>query len=188
MAKLIYSTIPSLDLYVEDEYGDFEWAAPDAEVHGFVNELERPIGTYLYGRRMYETMRFWEIPPSGDDEPGVSREYAEIWGKAEKIVYSRSLGSPTTARTRVEREFTPDGVRHLKESSEADLSIGGASLAAVALAAGLVDEIRLLIVPVIVGGGKQALPDGLRRRLTLLDESRFAGGTVHLRYAVDSDG
>lgn len=182
MGKLIYSAITSLDLYVEDEHGDFTWAAPDAGLHAFVNDAERPIGTYLYGRRMYETMRSWEL--SGEEAPAVSREYGEIWRAAEKVVFSRTLPAPTTARTRIEREFTPDAVRRLKESSPTDLSVGGAELAAVALAAGLVDEVQLFLMPVLVGGGKPALPRRLRCGLTLLNERRFAGGAVQLRYGV----
>lgn len=181
MSKLIYSAITSLDGYVEDAEGRFEWAAPDAEVHAFVNELERPIGTYLYGRRMYETMVYWET--AADHSP-VSQEYANIWQAAEKVVYSRSLEAVTSARTRLEREFTVESVQRLKDSSTADLSIGGAELGAQALQAGLVDEIHLLLNPVIVGGGKPALPDGLQTQLTLLDEHRFTSGVVHLHYNV----
>lgn len=184
MAKLIYAAITSLDLYVEDARGDFSWATPDAEVHAFVNELERPIGTYLYGRRMYETMRSWQTEPSTPDAPAVAREYAGIWRAADKIVYSRLLDGVTTPRTRIEREFRPEDVERLKETAEADLTVGGAQLAAAALHAGLVDELRLLLVPVVVGGGKPALPRGLGLSLELLHQHRFTGGTVHLRYAV----
>lgn len=184
MAKLIYSPTASLDLFIEDDHGDFGWAAPDGEVHAFLNERERAIGTYLYGRRMYETMHYWGTLPDGEDEPAVSREYAEIWRRAEKVVYSRSLHTPTTDRTRIERDFSPETVRLLKESSSADISVGGAALAATAIAAGLVDELCLLLMPTVVGGGKPALPSRLRLDLRLLDERRFAGGAVHLRYAV----
>ncbi len=184
MAKLIYSAICSLDGYVEDEHGKFDWAAPDEEVHAFVNELERPVGTYLYGRRMYETMVFWETASTGDDQPAVSREWARIWQAAEKVVYSRTLQTVSSARTRLEHDFVPDTIRELKQSSKADLAIGGPALAAQALSAGLVDECQLFLGPVIVGGGKRALPGHVRLPLELIDERRFAGGVVHLRYRI----
>ena len=177
---LIYSAIASLDGYVEDESGNFDWAAPDEEVHAFVNELERPIGTYLYGRRMYETMVAWETM---DDEHPVMRDFAELWRAADKIVYSRSLESASSARTRIERDFDADAVRQLKEAAQADIGIGGPELAGQAIAAGLVDECHLILVPVLVGGGKRAFPDGVRVDLELLDERSFAGGAVYLRYA-----
>lgn len=186
MAKLIYSAIASLDGYVEDADGTFEWAAPDEEVHTFVNDLERDVGTYLYGRRMYETMRYWETEGAGPDDPPVSQDYAGIWRAAEKVVYSRTLESVSTARTRLEREFDAGAVRQLKETSPSDLTIGGAALAGQAIAAGLVDEIQLLLGPILVGGGKAALPRDVRVRLALVDERRFAGGVVFLRYAVTS--
>jgi len=176
---LIYAMIASLDGYVEDESGRFDWAAPDEEVHAFVNELERPIGTYLYGRRMYETMVAWETM---DDEHPVMRDFAELWRAAEKIVYSRRLESASSARTRVEHDFDAGAVRRLKESAQGDIGIGGPELAGQAIAAGLVDECHLIVVPVLVGGGKRALPDGVRADLELLDERRFAGGAVYLRY------
>jgi dihydrofolate reductase len=176
---LIYAMIASLDGYVEDESGRFDWAAPDEEVHAFVNELERPIGTYLYGRRMYETMVAWETM---DDEHPVMRDFAELWRAAEKIVYSRSLESASSARTRVERDFDAAAVRQVKESAQGDIGIGGPELAGQAIAAGLVDECHLIVVPVLVGGGKRALPAGVRADLELLDERRFAGGAVYLRY------
>jgi len=176
---LIYAMIASLDGYVEDESGRFDWAAPDEEVHAFVNELERPIGTYLYGRRMYETMVAWETM---DDEHPVMRDFAELWRAAEKIVYSRSLESASSARTRVEHDFDAGAVRRLKESAQGDIGIGGPELAGQAIAARLVDECHLILVPVLVGGGKRALPDGVRVELELLDERRFAGGAVYLRY------
>jgi dihydrofolate reductase len=181
VAKLIYATLCSLDGYVEDEGGKFDWAAPDEEVHGFVNELERPIGTYLYGRGMYETMAVWETMDLAG-EPPVMSDYAEIWRAAEKIVYSRSLQSAPSARTRIEREFDPAAVRALKASADRDLSIGGPGLAAAAFGAGLVDECHLFLSPVVVGGGKRALPEGVRLQLELLDERRFGGGVVHLHY------
>jgi dihydrofolate reductase len=182
MAKLIYAAIASLDGYVEDEEGGFDWAAPDDEVHAFVNDLERPIGTYLYGRRMYETMVFWETVSAEADEPAVFLDYAEIWLAAEKIVYSRALQTVSSARTRIERELDPDAVRRLKQTSVADIGIGGAELAGHALGAGLVDECHLLLCPIVVGGGKRALPDNVRAQLELLDERRFRSGVVHLHY------
>lgn len=182
MAKLIYSTIASLDGYVEDEHGSFDWAAPDEEVHAFVNDLERPIGTCLYGRRMYETMAVWETWSA--DEPAVTQDFADIWRAAEKVVYSRTLQAPSSARTRIERDFDPDAISRLKESAAADITVGGATLAAQAIAAGLVDECHLFLTPIIVGGGKRALPDKVGARLELLDERSFQGGVVYLRYGV----
>jgi dihydrofolate reductase len=176
---LIYSAIASLDGYIEDEEGKFDWAAPDDEVHAFLNDLERSIGTYLYGRRMYETMAAWE---SIDDQRPFMRDYAEIWRAAEKVVYSRSLASVSSARTRIERDFDPEAVRQLKETASADVSIGGADFAGQAIRAGLVDEYHLFLVPVLVGAGKRALPDGVRLELELLDERRFGSGIVYLRY------
>jgi dihydrofolate reductase len=184
MVKLIYSAIASLDGYVEDEQGKFDWAAPDDEVHAFVNELERPIGTYLYGRRMYETMVFWETVSGGADQPAVIRDFAEIWRAAEKIVFSRTLQTVASARTQIERSFDPDAVRRLKEAAAADITIGGAELAGQAFAAGLVDELHLFLGPIIVGGGKRALLDDIRVPLGLLDERRFRNGVVHLHYRV----
>jgi dihydrofolate reductase len=183
-AKLIYSTIASLDLYTTDENGNFDWAAPDEEVHAFVNDQERPIGTYLYGRRMYETMAYWETAPTGDDESPVAVDYTRIWQAAEKVVYSSTLDVVSSARTRIEREFDPDAVRDLKEAAERDVSIGGPQLAAQAFAAGLVDECHLFLNPIAVGGGSRALPAGLRIELELLEERRFGGGVVFLRYRV----
>ena len=184
MPKLIYAAIASLDGYVEDEAGNFDWAAPDGEVHAFINDLERPIGTHLYGRRMYETMVFWETVSTGTDQPVVIRDFAEIWRAAEKVVYSRNLETVSSARTRIERDLDPDAVRRLKDTSEADITIGGADLAGQALALGLVDECHLFLGPIVVGGGKHALPDGLRAQLELLGERRFRNGVVHLRYRV----
>jgi dihydrofolate reductase len=186
MAKLIYSAIASLDGYVEDEQGRIDWGAPDEEVHAFVNDLERPIGTYLYGRRMYETMVFWETAGTGDDSSAVTRDFALIWRSAGKIVYSRTLQTASSARTRIEPSFDPDAIRWLKENSEADLTIGGAELAGQAIAAGLVDECHLFLVPVLVGGGKRALPDNIRAQLELLDERRFRHGVVHLHYRISA--
>jgi len=186
VAKLIYSAIGSLDGYVEDASGAFEWAAPDEEVHAFVNELERPIETYLYGRRMYETMVFWETADPDGDRPAVAGEFAAIWQAAEKIVYSRTLEAVSSARTRIERELDADAVERMKQSSGSDISIGGAELAGQAIAMGLVDELQLLLVPVVVGGGKRALPDDVRAPLELLDERRFESGVVFLHYRIRS--
>ncbi len=184
MAKLIYSAIASLDGYVEDDRGKFDWAAPDEEVHTFVNDLERPLGTCLYGRRMYETMVFWETVSTDADQPAVMRDFAELWRTAEKIVYSRTLRTASSAKTRIERELDPDAVRRLKQTSDADIGIGGADIAGQALALGLVDECHLLLVPIVAGGGKRALPAGVRAQLELLDERRFESGVVYLRYRV----
>ena len=181
MAQLIYSAIASLDGFIEDADGNFDWAAPDEEVHAFVNDLERPVGTYLYGRRMYETMAVWQRMDVSA-EPDVMRDYAGIWRDADKVVYSRTLAAASTPRTRIERDFDPEAVRRMKETAGRDLSVGGPGLAAHALRAGIVDEIQLFLVPVVVGGGTRALPDGLRVDLDLLDERRFAGGAVYLRY------
>jgi len=178
-ARLIYSALASFDGYVEDERGKFDWAAPDEEVHAFVNDLERQVGTHLYGRRMYETMVFWETM---DDDHPVMRDYAQIWRAAEKVVYSRSLQAASSAKTRIEREFEPEAVQELKESAASDLSVGGPELAAEAIRVGLVDEYHLFLAPVLVGGGKRALPDGVRLELELIEERRFSGGFVYLRY------
>jgi dihydrofolate reductase len=183
MANLVYSAIASLDGYVADANGNFDWAAPDEEVHAFVNDLERPVGTYLYGRRMYEVMAVWQTL-SVDDEPAVMRDFAELWRAADKIVYSRTLDEVTTPKTRLERDFDPEAVRDLKDTAASDLGVGGPGLAAEALAAGLVDEIGLFLTPVIVGGGTRALPDGVRLDLELLEERRFASGVVYTRYRV----
>ncbi|WP_042381948.1 dihydrofolate reductase family protein [Streptacidiphilus melanogenes] len=186
MARLIYSAIASLDGYVEDEKDEFTWAAPDEEVHAAVNDLERPIGTYLYGRRMYETMAWWETAGRDPDDAAVSRDFGELWRAAEKVVYSRTLRAVTTGRTRVEQDFDPASVRRMKAESNRDLSVGGAELAGRALAAGLVDEVHLFLHPISVGGGKPALPRGIRLRLELLAERPFRSGVCHLRYRVRS--
>jgi dihydrofolate reductase len=182
LAKLIYSAITSLDGYVADENGNFDWAAPDDEVHGFVNDLERPVGTYLYGRRMYEVMTFWETAHTLADQPAVISDYAEVWQAADKVVYSKTLDTVSSARTRIEREFDPDVVRQLKAQAIRDISVGGPHLAAQAIRAGLVDEYHLFLHPILVGGGNRALPDGVRMNLELLDERRFDSGVVHLHY------
>jgi dihydrofolate reductase len=181
MVKLIYSAIASLDGYVEDRNGAFDWAAPDQEVHAFVNDLERPIGTYLYGRRMYETMVFWETASTAD-QPKVIQDFAEIWQAAEKIVYSRTLATIATPRTRIERDLNLDAIRQLKQTSRADITIGGAELAGQAIGAGLVEECHLFLTPVMVGGGKPALPENVRTPLELLSVRRFGSGVVHLHY------
>jgi len=181
MARLIYSAIASLDGYTADEAGNFDWAAPDAELHAFVNDRERDVGTHLYGRRMYETMAVWETMDVSA-EPEVMRDYAGIWRAADKVVYSRTLAAPSTPRTRIERAFDPEAVRRMKRTAGRDISVGGPGLAAHALREGIVDEIQLFLVPAVVGGGTRALPDGLRADLDLLDERRFAGGAVYLRY------
>jgi dihydrofolate reductase len=185
MAKLIYSAIASLDGYTVDENGDLDWAAPDEEVHAFVNELERPIGRYLYGRRMYEVMRYWETAPTEGDAPRVVLDYAALWKAADKIVYSGTLESVSTNRTTLRPVFEPDAIRSLKESSDRDISIGGAGLAAHAFRAGLVDECHLFLVPVLVGGGTRALPDHVRANLGLLTHHRFPNGTIHLHHQLN---
>lgn len=186
MGKLIYSVLGSLDGYFEDAEGRFDWAAPDDEVHAFVNDLERPIGTYLYGRRMYETMVFWETVSTEADEPAVFWDYAGIWRAAEKIVYSRTLQAPSSARTRIEREFDPDAVRQLKLASTSDIAVAGGDLAGQAIGAGLVDECHLFLYPIVIGGGKRTLPDSVRAQLELLDERHFKNGVVHLHYRVSA--
>jgi dihydrofolate reductase len=182
LAKLIYSAIASLDGYVADEEGKFDWAAPDEEVHRFVNELERPVGTHLYGRRMYEVMVYWETADTGTDQPTATQDYAGIWQAADKIVYSKSLGAAVTERTRIEREFDPDAIRQMKASAGSDITVGGPGLAAQAMRAGLVDELHLFVNPVVVGGGTPSFPDDVHLELELLDERRFGNGVVHLHY------
>jgi dihydrofolate reductase len=167
---------------VNDKTGNFDWAAPDAEVHAFVNDLERPVGTYLYGRKMYEVMTFWETPQAVDDQPDVMRDFATIWRGADKVVYSKTLTKVSTAKTRIERAFDPAGVRRMKATATRDLTVGGPELAAHAIRAGLVDELQLFLTPVVVGGGTPALPDDVRFDLELLDERRFRSGVVYLRY------
>ena len=184
MGTLIYAANMSLDGFLEDETGSFDWSVPDEAVHAFWNDHERQIGTSLYGRRMYETMRVWEDDDWLVDEPEVVRAYAGIWRAADKVVYSTTLGEVSTARTRIEREFDPEMVRRLKETSDADLSIGGPGIAAEAFRHGLVDECVLMVCPVLVGGGKPALPRGIHLDLELLEQRRFANGVVLLRHAV----
>jgi len=188
MARLIYSAIMSLDGYIADADGRFEWAAPDEEVHAFVNELERPVGTYLYGRLMYETMRYWETAHTLADRSPVSLDFARIWQAADKIVYSATLQTPDTARTRIERDFDAVQVGKLKETADRELTVGGPRLAAQAIAAGLVDEYHLFVVPAVVGGGTRALPDHVRLSLTLTQAHRFSSGTVYLCYRPTPEG
>jgi dihydrofolate reductase len=182
MAKLIYSAITSLDGYVADRDGNFDWSVPDEEVHAFVNDLERRAGTYLYGRRMYQVMVAWESMPTGPDQRAVMAEYAAIWRAADKVVYSTTLESVGSARTRMERRFDVDAIRKLKAAATSDITVGGPDLAAQALKSGLVDECHQFVSPMIVGGGQPSLPDDLRLQLELLDEHRFANGVVHLHY------
>jgi dihydrofolate reductase len=184
MAKLIYSAITSLDGYVADEDGNFDWSAPDEDVHAFVNDLERQIGTYLYGRRMYEVMVYWETAPTIPDASRVEQEYARIWQAADKIVYSRTLETVSSARTRVERDFNPEAVRRLTGAAQRDVSVSGPDLAAQAIKAGLVDECHLFVNPVVVGGGNPALPSKVHLQLELLDEHPFGNGVVHLHYRI----
>jgi dihydrofolate reductase len=181
MAKLIYSAIMSLDGYTADEHGNFDWAAPDEEVHRFINDLERPVGTYLYGRRMYEVMSAWETMGT-PDQPPAYLDFARIWQAADKIVYSRTLETTSSARTRIERQFDPEAVRQLKVATGPDMTVGGPHLAAQAIQAGLVDEYQLFLTPTVVGAGNQALPDHVRLDLDLVDERRFGNGVVFLRY------
>jgi dihydrofolate reductase len=186
MAKLIYSALTSLDGYIADENGNFAWAMPDVEVHAAVNDLMRPVGTHLYGRRLYEVMVAWETLGTGDDDEEVEKDFAEMWRGADKVVYSNTLEAATTARTRIERQFDPDAVRALKQSADRDLLVGGAELAGQALRAGLVDEVSLFMSPVIVGGGTRALADGIRLDLQLHDQRRFGNGVVCVHYRVAS--
>jgi len=179
LAKLIYSALTSLDGYVADEDGNFDWAKPDEEVHAFVNDLERRVGTYLYGRRMYEVMVAWETM---DDQASVMQDFADIWRAADKIVYSKTLETGSSARTRIERDFDPQAVRDMKTSAVSDISVSGPDLAAQAITAGLVDEFHLLVSPIVVGGGKRWLPDDVRLKLELREERRFGNGVVHLHY------
>ena len=184
MAKLIYAALTSLDCYLEDREGSFTWAMPDEEVHGYVNELERGIGTYLYGRRLYETMKVWEQIYHQPEQNSVMQEYAEIWHGTDKVVFSATLESVNTERTRLERTFDPEAIRTLKAGSSMDISVGGANLAAHALRAGLVDEIHMFLSPIVVGGGKAMLPPNYATRLELLGQRAFGNGVVHLHYTV----
>jgi dihydrofolate reductase len=182
MAKMIYSGLTSLDGYLADRDGNFDWAAPDEEVHAFVNELERPIGTYLYGRRMYEVMVYWETAHTQKDEPPVFRDFAGIWKAADKVVYSTTLTTVSSERTRIEPAFDPVAVRQMKAAAEKDISVSGPDLAAQAIRAGLVDEYQLFFTPIVVGGGTQFFPDDVRIQLDLLNEHRFGNGVVYHHY------
>jgi len=182
LGKLIYSAITSLDGYVADTNGDFDWSAPDEEVHAFINDLERPVGTYLFGRRMYEVMAVWEDPGNFPDPSPITDDFAQLWRAADKIVYSTTLERVSSAKTRIERNFDPDAIRQLKAHAERDISVGGPALAAQALAAGLVDEYQLFLTPIVVGGGNPSLPGNVHLNLDLLDERRFGSGVVYLQY------
>jgi dihydrofolate reductase len=184
MGKLIYSMITSLDGYVSDAEGNFGWGAPEEESHAFVNELSRSVGTYLYGRRMYETMAYWETAHTVPDQPPFVLDYARIWQAADKIVYSTTLNDVVSERTRIERTFDPQVVRELKADSDLDLTVDGPNLAAQAMRAGLVDEYHLLVGPAVVGGGNRFFPEGVSVGLELLDTRRFGNGVVYLRYGV----
>jgi len=184
MAKLIYMAISSLDGYIADEEGSFDWAVPDEEVHAFVNDLLRPIGTYLYGRRMYETMLPWEREPALSDPLSLAQDFAKMWRAAEKVVYSRTLEAASSARTRIEHDFDSEAVRRMKARAERDLTVGGPELAGEAIKAGVVDECHLFLTPVLVGGGRRSLPEGVFVKVKLLDEHRFGNGVVHLHYRI----
>jgi dihydrofolate reductase len=184
MARLIYSAITSLDGYVADQEGNFDWAEPDEEVFAFVNDLERPVGTYLYGRRMYETMVYWETAHTLADQPAVAQDFTAIWQAADKVVYSRALETVSSARTRIERAFDPEAVRQMKAQAGRDITVGGPDLAAQAIKAGLVDEVQLFLTPIVVGGGNRSLPNNVRLNLELLDERRFGNGVVYLHYRI----
>jgi len=186
MAKLIYWMNTSLDGYVADLAGNFDWTMPSDEVHAFANDLERPIGTYLYGRRVYETMAVWETFGTGPDDSDVEREFGEIWRAADKVVYSRTLEHVTTPKTRLERSFDPGAISRMKDGASRDISINGPTLAAHAIRAGIVDEYHVLVYPVVVGDGNHWLPRDVRFDLELVDERRFANGVVHLHYRANS--
>ncbi|WP_022885678.1 dihydrofolate reductase family protein [Glaciibacter superstes] len=182
MAILIYSAITSLDGYVSDTDGNFDWTAPDEEVHAYVNDSVRSVGTFLFGRRMYEVMSVWDALYQDAEQPAVMRDFAQIWHEADKVVFSRTLDEAATARTRIERDFDPEMVRRLKRTASRDIAVGGPDLAAETIRAGLVDEYQQFLSPIVIGGGTSFLPDGVRVRLELIDEHRFTNGVVHLRY------
>jgi dihydrofolate reductase len=184
MAKLIYAAISSLDGYVADSEGNFDWSMPSEEVHRFVNDLEAGIGTYLYGRRMYEVMRYWETASTANGEESAEQEFAKVWQQADKIIYSRSINDVSTASTRLEREFDPEAIRQMKAAATRDIAVSGPTLAAEALRHGLVDECHLFLSPIVVGGGRPALPDNVWLQLELLDERRFGNGVVYLHYRI----
>jgi dihydrofolate reductase len=181
VANLIYLSIASLDGYVADQDGNFDWAEPDEEVHTLVNDLERPVGTFLLGRRMYEVLVAWETMETAD-QPSFIEDFAGIWRAADKLVYSKTLNAASSARTRIEPVFDADAVRELKASEDRDLTVGGPELAAEAIRAGLVDEYHLFLVPVVVGGGTRFFPEDVPLDLDLVDERRFGNGTVYLSY------
>jgi len=183
LGELIYFVISSLDGYIEDKSGKFDWAEPEEEVHRFVNDLERQAGTYLYGRRMYETMRAWETDPTLAAASPLMQDFATIWKAADKIVFSSSLEKASTSRTRIERRFHPELIRQLKANVRHEILIGGPELAGHAFKAGLVDKCHLFLFPIIVGGGKKGLPDDVRLRLKLEDQRRFGNGTIFLSYS-----
>jgi dihydrofolate reductase len=182
MAKLLYVMNASLDGYIADEDGKFDWGAPDEEYYSFINDLLRPVGTYLYGRRLYELMQAWETDPAAAAQSPGTREFAQIWQAADKVVYSRTLAAAATTRTRIERDFDPEAVRQLKAAAEGDLTVGGPALGAQAITAGLMDEVHLFVWPVVVGGGTPLFPNRVRLQLELLDERRVGDGAVYLRY------
>jgi dihydrofolate reductase len=182
MAKLIYWANTSLDGYIADEHGRYDWTAPDDEVFRFITEFERPIGTYLYGRRLYQEMTYWETAHTQPGQSDLMLDFAQVWQAADKVVYSRTLDTVSTAKTRLERTFDPEAVRQLKAQASRDITVGYADLAGQAIKAGLVDELHLVIYPVMVGGGTSALPDGARVQLELLGQRRFGHGHVHLHY------
>lgn len=184
MARLSYTAITSLDGYIEDAAGSFTWAMPDEEVHRFANDLDRFVGLHLYGRRHYETMVFWENPDNIEGGPEYILDYGRIWRDSDKVVFSRTLATASSERTRVEREFDPEAIRALKTESDVDLSVGGAELAGEALRAGLVDDVHLLLAPILVGGGKRALPVGMTQKLELVEVRSFASGFAYLHYRV----
>jgi dihydrofolate reductase len=184
MAKLIYVSNVSLDGYIEDEQGRFDWSEPDDEVFAFITDLVRPMGTYLYGRRLYDTMAVWETEPAFAAESELMADFADVWKEADKVVYSTTLDTVSTAKTRLERTFDPASVRDIKASATSDLTVGGAHLAADAFEAGLVDECQLFVHPVLLGGGKLALSSGIRSDLELLDDRRLGNGVVYLSYRI----
>jgi dihydrofolate reductase len=183
MAKLVYSAITSLDGCIADEAGNIDWGAPDSDVFAFINDQEREFGTYLYGRRMYETMVYWETFEGSDDDP-TELAFGEIWRAASKVVFSTTLEKPSSAKTRIERCFDPASIQRMKQTSERDISINGANLAGQAIEARLVDDIHLFITPVVIGGGKRALTANLQTNLDLLGVDRFQSGVIHLHYRV----
>ncbi len=182
MAQLIYSAISSLDGYIEDRDGNFDWAMPDEEVHTFINNLERTVGTYLLGRRMYEIMMVWETDPNLAADSPLTQDFAQIWQAADKIVYSKTLASASTRKTKIERNFDPEAIKQLKKTVQHDISIGGPELAAHAFRSGLIDECHLFLTPIVVGGGKPSLPENVGLELELLEERRFGNGVGFLRY------